>query len=122
MPESKTDHFDRNANAMRELTYEIIDWAKAKGWYDPAKDPRDPAALLMLITTELAEACEAFREGNPPCERPGMEVYSHAEEELADAIIRILQMGEEFGFDVPGAVMAKMRFNWTRAEKHGKKF
>lgn len=122
MASSKTDHFDPIANMMRELSGRIIDWAEAKQWYTPGQEPREPAMLLMLITTELAEACEAFREGNPPCQRDGMDDYTHAEEELADAIIRILQMGEEFGFDVPGAVMAKMRFNWTRASKHGKQF
>ena len=122
MPKIKTDEHNRTATEFRKFTSEIREWAIEKGWRNSAADPRDPAGLLMLITTEIAEACEAFREGNPPCDRPGMGQYTHAEEELADAIIRILQMGDEFQFDVPGALMAKMRFNWTREHKHGKKF
>lgn len=118
----KTDHENETAQAIRALQAEIRWWAIEKGWRDEMAPPRDPVGLLMLITTELAECCEAFRVGDPPCKREGMEAYTHAEEELADAIIRILQMGDEFSFDVAGAIMAKMRFNWTREHKHGKAF
>jgi len=72
--------------------------------------------------TELAEACEAFRVGNPPCERPGMEQYSHAAEELADVVIRCFQMAGEHDIPLADVVLAKMAFNETRPVKHGKQF
>lgn len=62
----------------------------------------------------------AWPNGNPPCERPGMEHFSHAEEELADALIRILQMAGEYGWNIQQAVASKMAFNRTRPHKHGK--
>lgn len=104
---------------LRELQSRITDWAIRKKWLDPA-NPRDPLQLLMLVVTELAEAAEAVRHGNPPCERPGMEHFTHAEEELADAVIRLIQMAGEYGWDLEAAVLAKMEFNETRPIKHGK--
>jgi NTP pyrophosphatase (non-canonical NTP hydrolase) len=98
----------------------IRQWAIRKGWL--TETPRDPAQQLMLIVTELAECCEAFREGNPPCSRPGMEQYSHAAEELADVVIRCLQMAGEHNIPLSEVIEAKMAFNETRPTKHGKKF
>jgi len=105
---------------ISQLQEYIRDWAIRKGWLTDT--PRNPAEQLMLIVTELAEACEAFRVGNPPCERPGMEQYSHAAEELADVVIRCLQMAGEHNIPLAEVVMAKMAFNETRPMKHGKKF
>lgn len=49
--------------------------------------------------------------------------FSMAEEELADCIIRCLDHGEEHGYRVAEAVVAKMLYNRTRPYKHGgKKF
>jgi NTP pyrophosphatase (non-canonical NTP hydrolase) len=97
----------------------IARWAKAKGWLVPGAK-RNPHELLMLITSELGEACEAYRTGNPRCDKPNMEHFTNAEEELADAIIRILQMSAEYGYNLPAAIIAKMQYNHTRPHKHGK--
>lgn len=105
---------------ISQLQEYIRDWAIRKGWL--TETPRNPAEQLMLIVTELAEACEAFRVGNPPCERPGMEQYSHAAEELADVVIRCLQMAGEHNIPLANVILAKMAFNETRPAKHGKKF
>ena len=127
--EQITNTADGTLTFMTDLTIEptisqlqeyIRDWAIRKGWL--TETPRNPAEQLMLIVTELAEACEAFRMGNPPCERPGMEQYSHAAEELADVVIRCLQMAGEHNIPLAYVVMAKMAFNETRPVKHGKKF
>lgn len=108
-----------NPMDLSEIQSEIETWAKAKGWWNP--EGRNPLELLMLITTEIAECAEAFRHGNPPCDKPGMSMYSNAEEELADVIIRVLHMGQEFNFDIAGCLLAKMRCNWKREHRHGGK-
>ena len=105
---------------MTYLQDSIAAWAIRKGWLTETR--RNPAEQLMLIVTELAEACEAFRVGNPPCERPGMEQYSHAAEELADVVIRCFQMAGEHDIPLADVILAKMAFNETRPVKHGKHF
>jgi NTP pyrophosphatase (non-canonical NTP hydrolase) len=105
---------------MTYLQDSITAWAIRKGWLTETR--RNPAEQLMLIVTELAEACEAFRVGNPPCERPGMEQYSHAAEELADVVIRCFQMAGEHDIPLADVILAKMAFNETRPVKHGKQF
>jgi NTP pyrophosphatase (non-canonical NTP hydrolase) len=107
---------------MDTLQLMIREWSVAKGWRDLAAEPRNAGELIALCHSELSEALEAFRHGNPACERPGMKHLSHAEEELADCVIRIVQMADEYGFDLAEAIVAKMRFNWTRPPKHGKAF
>jgi len=69
--------------------------------------------------TELAEAMEAYRDGNPESDKiPG---YSKLEEELADVVIRLLDFAGGEGLDIEGAVMAKMAYNETRPYRHGGK-
>lgn len=109
----------RTRQSITDWQHEITQWAIEKGWLTPGQ-PREPLQLLMLVNTETAECAEAFRHGNPPCERPGMSRFSHAEEEAADAVIRLLQMAGEYGWDLEGAIAAKMAFNRTRSHKHGK--
>jgi len=36
-------------------------------------------------------------------------------------IIRILDAAEHFGWDIPGAIIAKMKFNLDRPYRHGGK-
>lgn len=112
---------DSGGVTLQALQEEIREWAIEKGWRNLDDPPRDPLQLLMLIVTEIGECAEAFRNGNPPCERLGMKHLSHAEEELADAVIRIIQMADEYGFNLPGAITRKMSFNWTRPYRHGGK-
>jgi len=86
------------------------------GWWD---NERSVGEALMLIVTELSEAMEAYREGNPESDKiPG---YSKLEEELADAIIRILDFAGGNGFDIEEAIAAKMPYNETRPYRHGGK-
>lgn len=65
---------------------------------------------LMLVTTELAEAAEEVR------------VDSRAKffEELADVIIRVLDLCGTNSVDIGALVEAKMTKNKSRAHKHEK--
>lgn len=65
----------------------------------------------MLIVTEVAEAMEAYRVGDK----------ANFTEELADIIIRTLDLSGGLGIDIQLAVYNKMLANFDRPFKHGKK-
>lgn len=78
------------------------------GWHNPACDlPTD----LLLIHSEISEACEALRKGD----------NAAVAEELADVIIRVLHVAEKNGFDMAKAVWDKHTNNLMRPYRHGGK-
>jgi len=87
------------------------------GWWDDEERPIGD--VLMLIVTEVAEAMEAHRAGNP--ESRSIPGFTAVEEELADVLIRAFDFAEKSGFDLEGAVRAKMAYNESRPYRHGGK-
>ena len=104
-------------NHFASMSGSIHDNAAVHGWWD---EPREDGTLIALIMSEAAEALEALRKGNKPDEHCPQ--FSGAEVELADVIIRIMDMAEARGWNVAGAIVAKHEFNKTRPYKHGKEF
>ena len=68
-------------------------------------------AVLMMITSELAEAFEAFRKDD----------RANFEEELADVAIRLIGLAHGMGIDLKAAILAKVEKNRTREHRHGGK-
>ena len=94
------------------------------GWWDK---PREMGTLLCLVHSEISEAMEGARKNLMDDHLPHR---SMLEVELADAIIRILDIAESEKLDVIGAIIEKVAYNrkradhqpGARAEAHGKKF
>ena len=69
--------------------------------------------MLCLIHSEISEAMEGERKDLMDDHLPHRKM---AEVELADAIIRILDYGGAFGYDIEGAINEKMEYNKYRAD------
>ena len=79
--------------------------------------PRNDGELLCLMHSEISEALEALRHGNPPSDH--IPEFSAVEEELADVLLRIMDFGIHRGHRVAQALEAKMAFNAGRPHLHG---
>lgn len=90
--------------------------SRSKGWF--LKDV-NLLEQFMLVVSEIGEATDAYREGNPESVKiPG---FTHIEEELADVVLRCMNISEHFKFRLAEAVIAKNEYNKTRPYQHGGK-
>ena len=110
---SNATEFIRLFNEMAELIHAT---AVAKGWWEAE---RNNGEIIALMHSELSEALEAIRHGNPPDDK--IPEFNGAEAELADCIIRIMDMAPGRGWRIAEAIVAKMEYNTRRDYKHGGK-
>jgi NTP pyrophosphatase (non-canonical NTP hydrolase) len=104
--------------AYNKVAEQVHRTAREKGWWDKK---RNDGEAIALMHSELSEALEALRHGNPPDDK--IPEFNGAEAELADVIIRILDFGQGRGLRVAEALVAKMDYNRGRERMHGgKKF
>lgn len=99
--------------------------AKEKGWWDERDELLEKhkefviATVIALAHSELSEALESARHGYPSSEQ--IPSRGNFEVELADVIIRIMDLSERLGIDLAGTIIDKMKYNATREYKHGGK-
>ncbi len=94
---------------INQLIQEAHNTAKEKGFWDVETNV---SVKLMLIVTELAEACEADRKGNK----------EHFTEEIADTFIRLFDLCGGLDLDIETAITKKMAKNKTRPRLHEKRY
>ncbi len=120
---------------INKLAKEIHQNAKDKGFFE---NERNLGEILCLIHSEVSEALEADREhkycntdvksllkiNNDSDFQKSFEehVKNTFEDELSDIIIRVLDLASYKNINLEAHIQAKMRYNSTRVNKHGKKY
>lgn len=119
--ETPSQTHSASGSTLREIQQECWQIAEDHGFHDVGQTVGDK---LMLIVSEAAEALDDHRDGHEvsdywmagkdgtkPCGIPS---------ELADIVIRTLDMAECYGVDLSPAIIDKMTYNRTRPFLHGR--
>ena len=121
-------------DSFKEMQRDVHRTADSKGWWDDRKKIEQSAgsiglqesaetqvsiACLALVMTECAEAIEALRHGNPPDDK--IPLHNGAVAEMADAVIRLMDLAECRGWRLAEAISDKAKMNKGRAYMHGGK-
>jgi len=128
---------------LNKLSTEIHKNAKSKGFFDSEKNIGE---MLCLIHSEVSEALEADRKNHYSAKSWNLEnnvdlddldtstkkqyfkvefevaIKNTFEDELADIIIRVLDLCAFKGIDIESHIKMKMAYNSLRSHKHGKKY
>lgn len=104
---------------LNELAKEIHKNAVEHGWWE---GDRNFGELIALVHSELSEALEEWRNKKPYNENYYIDKKPEGiPSELADVIIRILDMVAFYNIDIDKAIAEKHEYNKTRPFKHGGK-
>ena len=132
---------------INNLSQTIYQENKDKGFWPSDPKDRNVGEALMLIVSELAEGIEAHRAGRHANMQAYEDVYESIateqadssgdlahecafkahikdsfEDEMADAIIRILDLCGGLGINIGKHLYMKLGYNATRPHKHGKSY
>ncbi len=111
--------------SLFHLGRQIRQISHSKGFKAPCAE--NISEKVMLVVSELSEAIEELRDGHDLDE-----IYYKVDGEkikpegfpveIADAIIRLLDIGFAIGINLDKVVAEKIAFNATREVKHGRLF
>lgn len=105
----------KSLNEMQKIVFHNT--VKAGWWELPTKQEEIEDLIIFsklgLIHSEISEAFEGYRKDKMDNHLPNRK---EVEVELADAIIRILDLAEALNLKVGSALLEKMLYNKTRAD------
>lgn len=113
------DSTDQNQRSKMKGMQEFANTlAHDKGFWPSTPFPEDGlmyhlAVKISLIASEAFEALDVFRTSDD---------RTKLAEELADVVIRTMDVAEELDIDLESVIDAKFKKNTTRTKLHGKRF
>jgi len=128
-PSLRQDAFE----VFGHMAAEVEALNRSKGWYDEERSVGDFVALLHSEVSEILEAYRdhKFADATVPFTNSA-ELNSMLEErghkpakpegvgaEMADVLIRLLDMAKRWNVDLVAEYERKMKYNWTRPYRHG---
>lgn len=110
---------------ITSLSKQIHEDNRLKGFWEeralvssnPVTNRMSKSECISLIMSELGEAQEAIRK---PGNSEHIPEFTNLEEEIADAVIRLMDFSFGYSLRLEEAIYAKIEFNKTRPYKHGK--
>ena len=129
---------------IAEWQEKVYALAKEKGWWDGI-DPKDPGIIpekIALIHSEASEALEVYRVPSDFSLGPPSRIYEDPDgeawlspktedgalrkpvgfdSEMADIVIRVMDLCAHLGIDLERAIREKHAYNETRPRRHGGK-
>lgn len=107
------------ALSLNELVDAVHTNAKQKGFHNPTPDF---PTIVALIHSELSEALESYRNGEPMSYLDENGKPEGAAIELVDAVIRIMDwFGSQPHLNLNQLIIDKHSYNTTRSFRHGGK-
>jgi len=129
---------------IKEMIKEVHDINVSKGFWDN-KETKNVGEMLMLVTSELAEALEADRDGKKANKEQFVKdkntaatvephlslsikysfeknIKNSFEDEIADAVIRLFDICGGLNIDLEWHIRQKVDYNKKRPHKHGRAY
>lgn len=126
---------------IKKIAQEIHQNNVEKGFWED-KQTKNVGEVLMLCVSELSEALEAhrknkfanlvqfnqdrqstpFHENSATIQAFKDNIKDTFEDEIADTVIRLIDLCEGFGIDLETHIRLKLEYNKTRPYKHSKAY